>query len=228
MLLPLLLLIPLGVGVAATASGIAALVTSKKGKAKAEPQLPAELDGKKVAILGAQRVGKTTLLRFLEAGKLPTKPAPTVDPTPGGQFEMNVNGVRVAFDVPEDVPGNGGLQFKDWQRAVDGADYVWYLFHSDLMADTYQPTAHEVRKHVMLLQQWIASGVGPRPKVILIGTHADGHGAYAENPLVVDADARDADPIKVAMVQLDAVTVTGSLRTNDEARVLVNRLKGYL
>lgn len=214
-------LIPLGV----VAVGALATITVKLIK----PTLPQKLKGKRVAILGARQTGKTTLLRYLELdGLLEGNIRGTTDANGGGRFELNIQGANVMFDVLKDVPGNQDLLFKDWREAVESADYVWYLFRADRLAEDDKDQNDMVRKHLTLLKVWIDEIKTNEPKVILVGTHADRHPQYGEDLLTVSQRATAADAIKVNAVKLKASIVVGSLATEESAKRLRKSLRGQL
>ena len=182
-----------------------------------------KLSGKRVAILGRQQVGKTTLLHFLREGKVPEHSRNTVDPVEGGRFTMEVGREAVGFDVPKDLPGNDGLGYADWKEAFTGADYVWYLFRSDLIAQGNDDEAALVKGHLDMFKDWMDAGSSP--KVILIGTWADQASEFHEDPerfkRVVGASA----PIKLGAVKLsNAGLVVGGLNDNKHANTLMKSL----
>lgn len=216
---PIPLLIPIAVmAVPVVATAVIAAVKA------ISTNLPKKLHGKNVAILGAQRVGKTTLLRYLETGNLPTLPSvPTVDADLGGRFDLDIGGAAVTFDVPRDLPGNQGLGFPDWREAAEGADYVWYLFRADLVARDDVEATKLLRTHLGLLDIWLSSLTNKVPKVVLIATHVDHPPGVKEFEEIAERVA-SVDVIKLATTQLKAKLVTGSLSADDYAEKLRDRL----
>ena len=146
------------------------------------PRLAKKLAGKNVAILGRQQVGKTTLLHVLKEQRVPTKGRRTVDPAQGGKFSMDLDGKSVGFHVPNDLPGNHALGYQDWKDAFTGADYVWYLFRSDLIAQGDPTEFKIVRDHFNMFKGWMDANKSLRPKIILIGTFADLDPRYRKAP----------------------------------------------
>lgn len=162
-------------GVAAVATIVVNLVKPKKVSKK--------LAGKRVAILGGQQVGKTMILRYLQFdGLLEGNVRHTAYAADGGSFTLNVAGADTVFAVQKDLPGDQGLQYKDWHEAVDGADYVWYLFRADLVASNDPEQRELMRKHLLLLRDWLDFKKVDKPKVILVGTHADRHELFSTDP----------------------------------------------
>ncbi|MGX1696381.1 GTPase domain-containing protein [Microbacterium keratanolyticum] len=191
--------------------------------------LSRKLKDKRVAILGARQTGKTSLLRFLQLdGLLEGDVSSTVNTSSGGTFDLQVQGATVRFDVLKDVPGSQGLAFKDWRAAVEGADYVWYLFRADRVTDGNATEIELIRKHLTSLTTWIDSTRGDKPKVILVGTHADGNPKFWEAASSVVHAAISADVINFYATKLDASVVVGSLATDESAKRLRRALTGQL
>lgn len=207
--------------------GVAAVVTLTANLMK--PKMSKRLAGKRVAILGGQQVGKTTILRYLEFdGLLEGEVRRTADAAGGGSFTLDVAGADTVFDVQKDLPGDQGLQYKDWREAVDGADHVWYLFRADLVAEHNPEQVELIRKHLLMLWGWLDSKKADRPKVILVGTHADRHELFESDPARLSQIVRNADALKINAVKLNAGVVVGSLATEDAAKRLRRSLRGQL
>lgn len=208
--------------------GVATLVGG--GLVVALPKLSKNLAGKRVAILGRQSVGKTTLLRTLRDGDAPDRALRTVDASLGGRFEMAIRTRTVEFDVPRDLPGNDSdLGFKHWKDAFCGADYVWYLFRADLVARGDVSALDGVKDHLDRFKDWMDSDKSVRPTVILIGTYADLVPDYEGDVARVEEAVRSVSAIKLGMVKLNhASLVIGSLLTDKESKKLIKSLGGHL
>ncbi|TFB66162.1 GTPase domain-containing protein [Cryobacterium sp. Hz9] len=207
------------VALVAAAGGIAAVLT-RFGKRVA---------GQRVAILGSQKVGKTSLLYFLREGKVPDQTWKTVDPIRGGSFTMGVGGEMVEFAVPKDLPGNDGLGFTVWKEAFSGADYVWYLFRSDLIAQGNSLEIDMVKGHLDMFKDWMDAENSTCPKIILIGTWADKDPGFRKNSGKFRQIVGSASPIKIGSVKLNnAGLVVGGLITNMDASALVKSLGARL
>lgn len=214
-------LIPVIVGIVLLFASPAATIAIRK--------LVKKLAGKRVAILGGQRVGKTTLLHILRDGRVQKRASRTVDPAPGGRFVMEVGGKEIDFDIPKDLPGHHNFGLTHWKTAFAEADYVWYLFRSDLIAQGDPSEIRKVEDHLDLFKQWMGSGSSTRPKVILIGTWADQAPGYTEDFAEFIGDIGGSAPIKHGAIKLNnADLVVGSLVTNKDSKVLIKSLRSYL
>jgi hypothetical protein len=200
-------LIVAGVIVAATLGGAAVTVYKK-------------LAGKQVAVLGGQRVGKTTLLHALRSGTVPDDLKRTLDPTKGGKFSIESGSGAVGFSVPKDLPGNDGLGYADWREAFERADYVWYLFRADLIQRRNPEHSALVKEHLSMFRHWM--GTGHSPTVILIGSWADQAPDYTSDPERFRGEVAGANVISVGALMLNnAKLVVGSLSDEDAARELI-------
>lgn len=210
--------------------GVVVLGVAGGGVAFVLPRLSKKLENQRVAILGRQRVGKTTLLRLLRDGHVPEVTTSTVDASLGGRFKLEVHGRSVEFDVPRDLPGNDiDLGFKQWKDAFCGADYVWYVFRADLLTQGDASTLEVVKHHFDRFKDWLDADPSVQPKIILIGTHADKDPRRAEDPAQFANEVHAASSIQLGMVMLNnAELVVGSLLTDRDARRLVKSLGGHL
>ncbi|WP_157155714.1 GTPase domain-containing protein [Diaminobutyricimonas sp. LJ205] len=220
-------LVPVVVGV--ILSGALATVIPKLAGKRGVPKPARKRDGKRVAILGRQQVGKSTLLHLLREGSVPETISSTGSPVVGGEFSMEIGGKVVNFNVAKDLPGNDGLGFGDWKEALSGADYLWYLFRSDLIAQGDPDEIRLVESHLDMFKVWIDDGNTKVPKTILIGTCADWHPSYERHPTQFANAVGAARPIKFGRVKLEnAGVVVGSLVTHTEADRLVESLRSRL
>lgn len=211
--MPIPLLIPVAV------AGVATLVTT--AVAVIRPRLPKKIAGKRVAILGARQVGKTTLLRYLRDGVLGQQPEDTAASDFGGKFDMEIDGSVATFEVPRDVPGHQELGFHDWREASRDADYLWYLFRADRFLEEDREYLQTVQTHLVLLAIWLDELKPNGPKVLFIGTHADVDGGSAQE---TERVVHGSDVLKFGAARLGAKTILGSLSVERDARRLKDRL----
>lgn len=221
-----------GVGLAATAVTAVVVIFVKPHVSKAVNKVNKLWAGRRVAILGRQMVGKTTLLSHLTGNDVSGVVKSTVDPTAGGTFEIHVGKKAVRFRVRHDQPGWAPENsYKGWREDFDDADFVLYLFRADLIAHGDQATVNLVERDLNQFKSWLpASKSGrPVPKIILIGTWADQSPEFAEDPNKFTSRVRRARPIKIGAVKLNkADLVVGSLSADDDTTRLIASLGGYI
>lgn len=208
-----LIVIPLALAAAALSGGV---FVAAKAIAKS-------LEGKNVAILGGQQVGKTTLLNLLRGGE--NQELQTL----GGKFTIEIKGKPVDLNVPRDLAGRDGLGFAAWKEAFSESDYLWYLFRADLIARRDAETIELVKGHLDMFKAWLGTAAGARPKVILIGTWADQHPDFARRVARFIKTVDESDVIKFGSVKLNnAGVVVGSLATEKDADKLLKGIKSRL
>jgi hypothetical protein len=197
-------------------------VVAYANKRSLEQRLAKRLKNQKVSILGAEKVGKSSLLAALRRPKRDNMLPPTSAP-PQGEFTMQIGGAEVSFVVPRDLPSNPGVGGHIWKDAFQSADHVWYLFRADLLARADSTTIERVRDDVSLLSAWMKNA-NP-PKVTLIGTWADADPAWEDDPSGFAERVSSATPIDIAQVLLHkAPVVVGSLETPKNSRRLLDDL----
>lgn len=187
--------------------------------------------GKRIAILGRQRVGKTTLLDFLLGKEVRDESKPTVDPASGGIFSLPVGKASVQFRVRHDQPGWAPENaYKGWKEDFDDADYVLYLFRADLIAQQDAETVALVKDDLNQFKAWLkAKSKGTVPRLILVGTWADHDPSFVADREDFASAIRRTHPIKLGATKLNkADLVVGSLSSDDERRALVKSLRSYI
>lgn len=207
----------------------AAIAVVTLGAGGISAYLKRHLANKRVAVLGAQQVGKTTLFVTLRDGRPPEHPKRTVDPAPGSTFHLQVGKREATFEIPADLRGHDGVGFPNWKAATEKADWVWYLFRADLIALGDATTTRIVEDHLTRLKTWLDDMKGPRPKVLLVGTFADQAQGYLEPRGELHRLVSMSDPIKADLVKIeDSALVVGSLATPKLAASLVKSIQAAL
>ena len=112
------------------------------------------LKGKKLAVLGQVRVGKTRLIRFLTEGSIPEPEEYDGTQHPkkvrGRRFELR--DLKLAIKDTWDMPARMGY---DWERIIKGADIVLYLLRVDRLMEGYGPTESRVQKDIGQIKRWL-------------------------------------------------------------------------
>ena len=127
------------------------------------------LKGKKVAVLGARKVGKTRLINFLSKGSLPKKYEGTNYPEPVRGRRFQLKELKLVIKDMVDVPGRGGYT---WERIVKDADIVLYLLRVDRLMKGHKPTEDRVQRDIGRIKRWLDDNPKEFP-LFIIGTHCD-------------------------------------------------------
>ena len=187
------------------------------------------LSGKRLAILGGQGVGKTTLFSTLRDGKTPKATRETVDSEPGATFILEVAGRSVHFDIPRDLRGNDGVGFPEWKKSFLDADYVLYIFRSDKVLAGDAKTLEEMERHFLLMKGWLDRAKNSPSKIVLIGTFADQSGPYSGKRSELHQAVAETQLVKAALVKLNnAGLVVGSLVNTRSATAVVKGIRERL
>lgn len=129
------------------------------------------LRGKKLAVLGERKVGKTSLLKFLAEGSIPEEYEATNESgeiVRGRRFKLR--DLKLAIKDTRDVPGRRGY---DWEKIIKGADIVLYLLRVDRLMEGHRPTESRVQKDISQIKRWLDTNPQKKFPLFVIGTHCD-------------------------------------------------------
>ena len=127
------------------------------------------LKGKKLAVLGERKVGKTTLIKFLTEGSIPEEYEATNDPRRVSGRRFQLRDLELTIQDTRDVPGRRGYV---WEKIVKDADIVLYLLRVDRLMEGHRPTESRVQKDIGQIKRWLADNPKDFP-LFMIGTHCD-------------------------------------------------------
>lgn len=129
------------------------------------------LTGKKLAVLGERRVGKTTLITFLTKGTIPEKYAQTVTPQKTESRRFKLKDLSLSIKALNDVPGSKD-DYAQWQSVTDDADIVMYLLRIDKLMNGDKRTEARVEADMGQIGRWLQENPKDSP-FFIIGTHCD-------------------------------------------------------
>lgn len=197
------------------------------------------LKGKKVAVLGARTVGKTTLIEFLKKGSVPKTYKQTVRPeNVKGRRRLRLKDLKLKIQTIRDMPGREE-NYGQWKTVFDDADLRFYLFRVDWIMEGKRSHEDRVRQDMSQIEQWwqehraSSSPQDRRLPLVLVGTHGDL--AKPDLTKVPDNERGDReDDIRKLPIIRDCLlaaggeerarVVFGSLATKEDAEVLVFRI----
>ena len=189
------------------------------------------LEGKRFAVLGERRVGKTALINFLTKGTLSKDYIQTLDPEETASNDLKLNDLKLRIKESKDVPGDTDF-YAQWEDIVQNADIVLYLLRSDklIAGDTY--TEERVKRDMGQIGEWLKENPQKFP-LFIIGTHCDltipdltrlsenRRGDYEDKlrgmPIFQEIASRGGGGRKVRFV-------FGSLKSKDATELLVHRI----
>jgi GTPase SAR1 family protein len=188
------------------------------------------LKGKKLAVLGARTVGKTSLVTFLSSGSIPEKYRQTLAPEKASARRVQLKDLDLKVADTLDVPGSKDA-YAEWKKLHDQSDVVLYLLRADRLIAGDAAVETRVRDDLRHIGGWLEAR-SPRPPLFIVGTHCDldpefaslspdRRGDYIDKfhklPIVSESVARGGGG-QVAKV------VLGSLKTIQDTEILVYQL----
>ncbi|MGQ9951319.1 ADP-ribosylation factor-like protein [Pseudomonas aeruginosa] len=181
------------------------------------------LKGKKVAVLGARGVGKTTLLGFLSKGELPSEYIQTLvtESVKGNRFSM----ADLKLDLKETSDVSGGHDaVEEWRRIHNASEIILYLVNaSDL-------DRRRLERDLGKIESW-RKECAKKPKLLVIVTHLDLDPEYVKTPSSKRGDYRDRFVKEHMDAGLSGLSerpqiIMGSLKDRDSAaRVVADLIK---
>ena len=131
------------------------------------------MKGKKLAILGAQSVGKTSLITYLTEQSLPKRHEPTSFPkdVKGGRIE--IKDLKLKIWRGKDLPGSPD-DYGNWKKLVDEADIILYLVRiDDLMQENKSLYKYRVEQDMHQIRRWLKKRDSQEFLLFIVGTGCD-------------------------------------------------------
>ena len=189
--------------------------------------------GKRVAVLGARAVGKTTLIQFLTKGWIPKSYKAT-----GAPERTEAKRKRVASPDRHDLKEldlklkqshdvGGGVDFRgEWKKIVDESRLVLYLARADLLLKEDDEATARVLADVEHLARWLKGR--KKVSVAVVGTFADKDPRFSDDPTEragLEDAFRKLESVKQIAVRLGGFgkvpLVVGSMKHEEDTRRLV-------
>jgi hypothetical protein len=202
------------VGVVAAASAVVSLV---------RPKTVAPL---KIAILGRERTGKTTLLSALRHIGPPAEAGERSD----GAFDVKDGENAIQVEVLKDVDGAVRAKFTDWKSVFLRAEAVIYLFRADLIHAKDAKHIRSVKSDLDVMKDWADGMKSDAPRIILVGTWGDQDPLFGENSERFAKSVRASDPIKLGRAKYSkkAPVYVGSLLGDHSSTLIDDVVSGLV
>ena len=130
------------------------------------------LKGKKIAILGARGVGKTTLITFLTTGSIPESYKQTIRPENAKGRRFSLRELDLKIKDTRDLPG-GPDAYAEWKELFDEADVVFYLLRIDKLVESDAEAENRVRRDMKQIEMWLKDQSSLPRLFFIIGTYGD-------------------------------------------------------
>jgi energy-coupling factor transporter ATP-binding protein EcfA2 len=129
------------------------------------------LKGKKIAVLGARRVGKTTLLKYMEKGILIERYNQTVNKEDIQRTRIKLGDLDILIKKTEDV-SSSEIAYFYWKKLFEEADLVLYIVRTDRLLDKDSGTEKRTENDLKQIQNWIKElGATERKQFFIVGNH---------------------------------------------------------
>ena len=188
------------------------------------------LQGKKIAVLGARAVGKTTLLKYLEKDILIERYRQTLDRQEVERIRVKLGDLDIRLRKTNDVSG-GQAAYGVWKELFDTSDLIFYIVRTDKLLKHDSATEKRCEDDLKQIQGWIKDSK-TRKQFFIVGNHWSSDPEFRD--LAADqmgnyVDRFRALPVVKKMTQLagGAATVKvalGSLETESNANFLITRI----
>ena len=131
-----------------------------------------QLKGKKIAILGARGVGKTTLISFLTTGCIPESSKQTIRTEKAKGRRFSLRDLDLKIKDTRDLPG-GPDAYAEWKELFDEADVVFYLLRIDKLVESDAEAENRVRRDMKQIEMWLKDQSSLPRLFFIIGTYGD-------------------------------------------------------
>ena len=127
--------------------------------------------GKTIAVLGTNRVGKTTLIKFLTEGWLPKayKTTRGTERTKGERYRLK--DLDLKLSKSKDVSGHERAR-DQWAVLVKNAEVLIYIVFADKLLANHAETVGRIEADMRLLRQWVQEAPNLK-QCFIVGNFAD-------------------------------------------------------
>ena len=166
----LILIIPIIISLAVGAASGAGIVYKWDDIADA-------LQGKKIAVLGARGVGKTTLLKYMETGEIEKRHKQTLDKEEVKlkssilNNRLNLNNLDIRIKSTYDVSGDTSA-YHVWKKLVDESDLIFYVVKTNILLEDGKDSVTEKRykDDMYHIGKWIKESKSKK-QLFIVGNH---------------------------------------------------------
>ena len=127
--------------------------------------------GKKLAIFGDRKVGKTTLITFLTTGSIPESYEQTTGPEKIKGRRHQLRDLDLELKDTWDLPGGAADSYAEWKGLFDEADVVLYLLRIDKVMEGDAETKKRITEDMEQIAGWRKERRTSR--IIIVGTYGD-------------------------------------------------------
>lgn len=139
------------------------------------------LQGKRLAVLGARRTGKTSLLSFLTTGSIPSDYAQTTSTEKVQKIRKKLKELDLKIKKCNDVSGDTAA-YAEWKEEFDQADLVLYLLRADKILMGDEGAKKRFEADIYHICTWSKDEANKDKKIFIIGSHCDNDESFKKKP----------------------------------------------
>ena len=129
------------------------------------------LKGKKIAVLGARAVGKTTLLKYMEKGILIERYKQTLDKQEIERTRIQLGDLDIRLKKTDDISGDKSA-YGVWKKLFDEADLVLYIVRTDMLLKYDSNTEKRTEDDLKQVHIWLKECNSKKQKqFFIVGNH---------------------------------------------------------
>lgn len=129
------------------------------------------LKGKKITVLGARAVGKTTLLKYMEKGILIERYKQTLDKQEVERTRIKLGDLDIRLKKTDDVSGDKAA-YGVWKKLFEEADLIFYVVRTDMLLKQDSSTEKRAEDDLRQIQGWIKE-CNSKKQFFIVGNHWD-------------------------------------------------------
>jgi energy-coupling factor transporter ATP-binding protein EcfA2 len=129
------------------------------------------LKGKKIAVLGARAVGKTTLLKYMEKGILIERYKQTLDKQEIERTRVKLGDLDIWLKKTDDVSGDKAA-YGGWKKLFEEADLILFVVRTDMLLKHDLETEKRAEADLRQIQAWIKE-CESKKQFFIVGNHWD-------------------------------------------------------
>jgi predicted GTPase len=163
------------------------------------------LRGKRIAVLGARQVGKTTLLTYITKGVLIESYKANVLNTDTERKRLKISDLDIRLRKTKDVAGsNSADQRFEWHNLCKDSDFIFYIVRTDLLLQRNKETEERIKDDLRHIGEWIKDS---DKLVVIVGNHWNTDSEYRN--LTPDKVGQYVDKFKALPIMQDINTLAG-------------------
>ncbi len=138
------------------------------------------LNGKKVAVLGERKVGKTTLLTFISKGIFINTYDATLATKKVEKRHFSIDELNILIRKTKDVSGADDIgAYNEWQKLFMDSDLIFYIVRADKLLEKESHTEERAKQDLEKIKSWAEESKNKKRWIFIIGNVWEPHPVYS-------------------------------------------------